>query len=87
MRSINNRRPIGLSRPEQGGLRIDGAAPLRLVAEQLGMDIDAPHEVTIGGHVAERLGRLPEPDEIVVVDAKQLRVLAVDETRITALQA
>ena len=76
-----------LIRPEDGGLRIDGAAPLRLVAEQLGMDIDAPHEATIGGHVAERLGRLPEPDEVIVVDGTQMRVLAVDETRITALRA
>jgi CBS domain containing-hemolysin-like protein len=49
-----------LIRPGDGGLRIDGAAPLRLVAERLGMDVDAPHEATIGGHVAERLGRLPD---------------------------
>jgi len=70
-----------------GGLRIDGAAPLRLVAEQLGMDIDAPHEATIGGHIAEQLGRLPDPDEVVVVDGAHLRVLATDDTRITALQA
>jgi len=76
-----------LIRPEADGLRIDGAAPLRLVAERLGIDIDAPHETTIGGHVAERLGRLPEPDEVVVIDGAQLRVLAVDDTRITALRA
>ena len=76
-----------LIRPEDGGLRIDGAAPLRLVAEQLGMEIDGPHEATIGGHVAERLGRVPEPDEVIVVDGARLRVLAVDETRITALRA
>jgi CBS domain containing-hemolysin-like protein len=69
------------------GLHIDGAAPLRLVAEQLGMEIDAPHEATIGGHVAERLGRLPEPDELVQVDGAEFRVLAVGDTRITALQA
>jgi CBS domain containing-hemolysin-like protein len=76
-----------LIRPGDGGLRIDGAAPLRLVAEELGMDIDAPHEATIGGHVTERLGRLPSPDEVIVVDGIRLRVLAVDDTRITALQA
>ena len=74
-------------RVEDDGLRIDGAAPLRLVAEQLGMEIDAPHEATIGGHVAERLGRLPAPDELVQVDGRRFRVLAVDDTRITALQA
>jgi CBS domain containing-hemolysin-like protein len=76
-----------LIRREGDGLRIDGAAPLRLVAEELGMDIDAPHEATIGGHVAERLGRLPEADEVIVVDGAQLQVVAVDDTRITALRA
>jgi CBS domain containing-hemolysin-like protein len=75
-----------LIRHEGDRLRIDGAAPLRLVAEQLGIDIDAPREATIGGHVAERLGRLPEPDEIVRVDGAKFRVLAVDDTRITVLQ-
>jgi CBS domain containing-hemolysin-like protein len=82
-----NRRARELIRREDGGLRIDSAAPLRLVAEELGMDIDAPHEATIGGHVAERLGRLPGPDEIIVVEAGNCGVLAVDEARITALQA
>jgi CBS domain containing-hemolysin-like protein len=76
-----------LIRREDGALRIDGSAPLRLVAERLGMDIDAPHESTIGGHVAERLGRVPEPNEVIVVDGARLRVLAIDDTRITALQA
>jgi CBS domain containing-hemolysin-like protein len=75
-----------LIRRKDGGLRIDGAAPLRLVAEQLGMQIHAPHEATIGGHVAERLGRVPEPDEVVVVDGAHLRILAVNDARITALQ-
>jgi CBS domain containing-hemolysin-like protein len=74
-------------RREGDHLRIDGAAPLRAVAEELGMDVDAPHEATIGGHVAEQLGRVPEPDEIVEVDGARLRVLEVDGTRITALQA
>jgi CBS domain containing-hemolysin-like protein len=76
-----------LIRREDGALRIDGSAPLRLVAERLGMDIDAAHEATIGGHVAERLGRVPEPNEVIVVDGARLRVLAIDDTRITALQA
>jgi CBS domain containing-hemolysin-like protein len=76
-----------LIRLAEGGLRIDGTAPLRLVAERLGMDVDAPHEATIGGHVADRLGRLPDPDEEVVVDGTHFTVLAVDDTRITALRA
>jgi CBS domain containing-hemolysin-like protein len=76
-----------LIRPEEGGLRIDGGAPLRLVAERLGMEIETPHEATIGGHIAERLGRVPEPDELITVDGAQLRVIGTDGTRITALRA
>jgi CBS domain containing-hemolysin-like protein len=76
-----------LIRAEEGGLRIDGGAPLRLVAERLGMDIETPHEATIGGHIAERLGRVPEPDELIVVDGAQLRVIGIEGTRITALRA
>ena len=40
-----------------------------------------------GGHVAEELGRLTEPDEEIVLDSARLRILAVDGTRVTALQA
>ena len=76
-----------LIRHEDGSLRIDGAAPLRLVAERLGMDIDAPHEATIGGYVSERLGRVPEPDETIEVDGARFTVLGVDGTRIKMLQA
>jgi CBS domain containing-hemolysin-like protein len=76
-----------LIRPGDGGLRIDGAAPLRAVAERLGLELDASHEATIGGHIVDRLGRVPQPDEVVEIDGAHLKVLAVDDTRITALQA
>jgi CBS domain containing-hemolysin-like protein len=75
-----------LIRPEGDGLRIDGGAPLRLVAERLAIAIDGPHEATIGGHVAERLGRLPAPEEVVDVGGVELEVVGVDGTRITALR-
>jgi CBS domain containing-hemolysin-like protein len=74
-------------RVEDGGLRIDGAAPLRLVAERLGMRVDTTHEATIGGHIAERLGRVPEADEEIELDGARLRVLEVDDARITSLRA
>jgi CBS domain containing-hemolysin-like protein len=76
-----------LIRPGDDGLRIDGSAPLRLVAERLGIDVEASHEDTIGGHVAERLGRVPKPNDVVVLDGARLTVLDVDDTRITALRA
>lgn len=75
-----------LIRPEGDGLRIDGSTPLRLVAERLGIEVHAPHEATIGGHVAERLGRIPTPEEDVTVDGVHMTVVAVDATRIVALR-
>jgi CBS domain containing-hemolysin-like protein len=75
-----------LVRPDGDGLRIDGAAPLRLVAERLGFAIDAPHESTIGGYVVDLLGRVPAPGETVHLDGAALEVLEVDDTRVAALR-
>ena len=75
-----------LIRPDGDALQIDGSAPLRLVAERLGATIDAPHEATIGGHLTEELGRVPEPGEVVHLDGIALEVVEVDDTRITALR-
>jgi len=75
-----------LIRPDGDGLRIDGSAPLRLVAERLGVRVDAPHEATIGGHLTELAGRVPEPGEVMELDGARLQVIAVDDARITALR-
>jgi CBS domain containing-hemolysin-like protein len=74
-------------RAEDGGLRIDGAAPLRLVADRLGVEVDAPHEATVGGHLTEQLGRVPRPGETVMLEDAPLEVVDVDDTRITGLRA
>ena len=62
-----------LIRPDGDALRIDGAAPIRLVAERLGVTIDAPHEATVGGHLTEQLGRVPDPGETVHLDGARAR--------------
>jgi CBS domain containing-hemolysin-like protein len=69
-----------------GSLRIDGAAPVRVVAERLGARIDAPHEATISGHLLEELGRVPEPGEVVHLGPVALEVTATDGTRIAELR-
>ena len=76
-----------LMRVEDGWLRIDGSAPVRPVAERLGARIEGPLEATVSGHLIEHLGRVPEPGEIVDLGDVSLQVLAVDDTRITALRA
>jgi CBS domain containing-hemolysin-like protein len=75
-----------LVRVEEDGLHIDGAAPVRLVAERLGVEIDAPHEATISGHLLETLGRIPEPGEVVELGGVPLVVARVEGTRIAELK-
>ena len=75
-----------LLRRDGDALLIDGAAPLRMVAEQLGATIEASHEATIGGHLIELLGRVPEPGEVVSLDGIALEVVEVDDTRVATLR-
>ncbi len=69
----------------EGRAFVAGSAPVRLVAERLGVAVEDPHEATIGGHVVELLGRVPDVGEVVEVDGHSLEVTAVDETRIAEL--
>ena len=43
---------------------VDAHAPLRLLSEELGLEVSGHHEATIGGHLLELLGRLPEVGEL-----------------------
>jgi CBS domain containing-hemolysin-like protein len=69
-----------------GEIRIDGAAPLRLVARELGLTIDAPHETTVNGHLIESLGRVPQAGETVELDGARLEVLAGDASQVSQLR-
>lgn len=64
-------------------VHVSGAAPVRLVARELGIELPTPHETTISGLLIEHLGRVPEADETVVLDGMELRVLARDDTRVS----
>ena len=70
---------------QDGELRVDGSAPARLVARELGLTLDAPHETTLNGHLIEHLGRVPRPGETVELDGARLEVVAADDTQITQL--
>ena len=69
-----------------GALIVKGSAPLHLVASRLELELEDSHEATIGGHVLERLGRLPDPAEIVTVDGRAAEVIAVADGRIVELR-
>ena len=63
-----------------------GTAPIGDVEDALGIDIENAGEATIGGHVIELLGRLPEAGEVVEVEGLPATVGAVDEARIVELR-
>jgi CBS domain containing-hemolysin-like protein len=75
-----------LIRRDGGAVIVDGVAQLNAVAAALGIAFTDPDEATIGGHVLELLGRLPEASETVVIDGYQAEVLAADEMRSTELR-
>jgi len=74
-----------LIREEGGVLRVDGAAPVRLLGELLGFEPESHHETTVSGYVSDILARVPDPGETVELHANRLRVEEVDGTRITEI--
>jgi CBS domain containing-hemolysin-like protein len=65
---------------------VDGGAPIRLLATELGLEIEDPHEATIGGHILELLGRMPDVGEVIELDGYRAEVQSVSDARITALR-
>ena len=63
-----------------------GTAPLGEVEDALGIDLENAGEATIGGHVIELLGRVPEAGEVVEVQGMPVSITAVDEARIVELR-
>ena len=68
---------------EEGGrLVMEGNAPVRALAERLGIELTTHHEATVGGYVSEYLGRVPAAGETVACLGRCFEVLEVEETRI-----
>jgi CBS domain containing-hemolysin-like protein len=76
-----------LVRREGETLVIHGIAPLRLVQDELGVELPDAHEATIGGHVVEGLGRLPKQGETVDLGGRPVEVTSVGEARVEELRA
>jgi CBS domain containing-hemolysin-like protein len=79
-------RAQGMIRHDGRDVVVDGGAPLRLVSEELGLGIDSSHEATIGGHVLETLGRVPEQGETVKLEGAEAEVTGVGEATVTELR-
>jgi CBS domain containing-hemolysin-like protein len=75
-------RAQGMIRHENDAVLVDGGAPLRVVSEELGLGLDTTHEATIGGHILEVLGRVPEPGETVQLEGAEAEVTKVGEATV-----
>ncbi len=73
-------------RREDKTLVCAGTAPLGDVEDELGIDIENTGEATIGGHVIELLGRVPEAGEVVAIEGLPVAITVVDEARIVELR-
>jgi CBS domain containing-hemolysin-like protein len=65
---------------------VDGGASIRVLTGELGVEIGEAHEATVGGHVVEVLGRVPEVGEKIELDGYDVEVCGVDDARITKLR-
>ena len=62
-------------RREGADLLVPGSLPLLDLARELDIEIHDAHEATIGGHVVEQLGRVPEQGETLDLDGFHIEVL------------
>jgi CBS domain containing-hemolysin-like protein len=73
-------------RRDGDSLLVQGSALLGEVEDELGLEFENAGEATIGGHLIELLGRVPDAGEVVELEGRKATVLAVDEARIEALR-
>ena len=76
-----------LVRRDGDAVVIHGTAPLRLVQDELGVELADAREATIGGHVVEGLGRLPRKGETVDLGGRPVEVTGVGEARVEEMRA
>jgi CBS domain containing-hemolysin-like protein len=74
-------------RRDGDAMLVSGSAPLRDVLEELGIEPeDDLHEATIGGHLLERLGRMPQPGDVVQLDGHRAEVREVGGGRVRGVR-
>lgn len=63
-------------------LHIAGAAPVRLAARELGLELEPPHESTVSGLLIELLGRVPQQGETVALEGAVIEILQRDDVSV-----
>lgn len=70
-----------------GSWTVAGSASVRLVAEELNIELEDAHEATVGGYVVERLGRVPTVGETFELSELEFEVIRASATQIEELRA
>ncbi|MEK6598097.1 MAG: hemolysin family protein [Gemmatimonadota bacterium] len=71
--------------PKAPLMELDGAGTVEQLEEQLGTALPTGHATTIGGRLAELVGRIPQAGERFVIDALEFDVLAATPARVERL--
>jgi CBS domain containing-hemolysin-like protein len=66
----------------QGRLVASGKADIESLGERLGVHIEAEGFETVGGYVMARLGRVPAPGEVHVIDDLTVEILEAERRRV-----
>jgi putative hemolysin len=66
-----------------GGFRLDGLAPLDVLEDLFGVDLEEEESETVGGLVFGTLGTVPREGDEVVLHGLRFRVVHVDQRRAT----
>jgi magnesium and cobalt exporter, CNNM family len=77
---------LGEMRRDDGALVVSGSAFIYAVGRVLGVKLPDVHQATVGGVVIERLGRVPEVGDVVVLDGLQLEVTDVQDGRVNQVR-
>jgi CBS domain containing-hemolysin-like protein len=71
---------------EAGQLIVAGSTPIHELELELGAQLSDTHEDTIGGHVVELFGRLPELGETIELDGYRVEVIELGDATVRTLR-
>jgi CBS domain containing-hemolysin-like protein len=71
---------------EAGQLTVAGSTPIHELEAELGTRLPDTHEDTIGGHVVELFGRLPEVGETIELNGYRVEVTELGDATVQMLQ-
>ena len=70
---------------KDGQWRVDGDTPLEKLNETLGLSLDTSRSETVGGWIANQLGKMPERGDSVDEGGLRLRVGRMDERKVLSV--